>query len=141
MWRGRWASPSTHNLRLEGEVRRDGCKRGAGSQAVAGGELTSEEAGGGSESGQGDAEGGDRKKRMGLVEQRSEANWLRLEYAASERRVCGLMGMAVSSYRYRTIRCDGELGARLAGLGRGKPRVGDRGLQVLLQRGSGRGNA
>jgi len=77
---------------------------------------------------------------MGLVEQRSEANWLRLEYAASERRVCGLMGMAVSSYRYRTIRCDGELRARLEELAREKPRFGYRRLQVLLQRGGERVN-
>src|SRR5713226_933923 len=71
---------------------------------------------------------------MELVEQRSEANWLRLEYAASERRVCGLMGRAVSSYRYRTIRCDGELRARLVELAREKPRFGYRRLQVLLRR-------
>ena len=63
--------------------------------------TTLEEAGGGFEFGQGDAEGGDRKKRAGLVEQRADANWLRVEYAASEHRVCGLMGMAVSSYRYQ----------------------------------------
>ena len=35
------------------------------------------------------------------LDERSDASWLRVEYAASERRVCGLLGMAVSSYRYR----------------------------------------
>jgi hypothetical protein len=74
------------------------------SEAVAGREHATEEAGGGSESGQGDAEGGDRKKRMELVDQRSDASWLRMEYAASERRVCGLLTMAVASYCYRTRR-------------------------------------
>ncbi len=48
------------------------------------------------------------KKRLELVDQRSDADWLRVEYAASERRVCGLMGMAASSYRYRSMRSDGS---------------------------------
>jgi putative transposase len=77
---------------------------------------------------------------MELVEQRSEANWLRLEYAASERRVCGLMGMAVSSYRYQARRGDEELRRRLVELAREKPRFGYRRLQVLLQRGGERVN-
>jgi hypothetical protein len=38
---------------------------------------------------------------MKLVDQRSDASWLHAEYAASERRVSGLMTMAVSSYRYQ----------------------------------------
>jgi putative transposase len=69
-----------------------------------------------------------------LVDQRSDASWLRVKYAASERRVCGLMGMAVSSYRYRTTRCDEELRTRLVELAREKPRFGYRRLQVLLLR-------
>jgi hypothetical protein len=52
---------------------------------------TAEKAGPGSESGQRDAEGGNRTKRVEPVDQRSDESWLRLEYAASERRVCGLM--------------------------------------------------
>ena len=71
---------------------------------------------------------------MELVDQRSDASWLRVEYAASERRVCGLMGMAVSSYRYRTTRCNDELRTRLVELAREKPRFGYRRLQVLLFR-------
>jgi putative transposase len=71
---------------------------------------------------------------MELVDQRSDASWLRGEYAASERRVCGLLGMAVSSYRYRTTRCDGELRTRLVELVREKPRFGYRRLHVLLLR-------
>jgi putative transposase len=69
-----------------------------------------------------------------LVDQRADANWLHVEYAASERRVCGLMGMAVSSYRYQTTRCDDELRTRLVELAREKPRYGYRRLQVLLFR-------
>jgi hypothetical protein len=68
------------------------------------------------------------------VNQRSDASWLRVEYAASERRVCGLLGIAVSSYRYRTVRCDDELRARLVELAREKPRFGYRRLHVLLLR-------
>jgi putative transposase len=77
---------------------------------------------------------------MELVNQRADADWLRLEYAASERRVCGLMGMAASSYRYRATRCDEELRARLVELAREKPRFGYRRLHVLLQRGGERVN-
>jgi putative transposase len=69
-----------------------------------------------------------------LVNQRADADWLRLEYAASERRVCGLLTMAVSSYRYRVIRCDDELRVRLVELAREKPRFGYRRLHVLLLR-------
>jgi putative transposase len=71
---------------------------------------------------------------MELVNQRADANWLREEYAASERRVCGLMGMAASSYRYQTRRCDEPLRTRLVELAREKPRFGYRRLHVLLRR-------
>jgi putative transposase len=71
---------------------------------------------------------------MELVDQRADASWLRLEYAASERRVCGLLTMAVSSYRYRTKRTDEPLRTQLVELARQKPRFGYRRLQVLLRR-------
>jgi putative transposase len=71
---------------------------------------------------------------MELVDQRADADWQRVEYAASERRVCGLMTMAVSSYRYQATRCDDELRARLVELAREKPRFGYRRLHVLLSR-------
>ena len=77
---------------------------------------------------------------MGLVEQRADANWLRVEYAASERRVCGLMGMAVSSYRYQRKHGDEPLRSQLVELAREKPRFGYRRLQVLLARGGERVN-
>ena len=73
---------------------------------------------------------------MELVDQRSDASWLRMEYAASERRVCGLLTMAVASYRYRAVsgESDEELRVRLVELAREKPRFGYRRLQVLLRR-------
>ena len=73
---------------------------------------------------------------MELVDQRADADWLRSEYAASQRRVCGLMGMAVASYRYRTRRSniDEPLRTQLVELARSKPRFGYRRLQVLLRR-------
>ena len=77
---------------------------------------------------------------MGLVEQRADASWLREGYAASERRVCGLLGMAVSSYRYETKRCDEALRVRLVELAREKPRFGYRRLHVLLERSGERAN-
>jgi putative transposase len=71
---------------------------------------------------------------MELVDQRADADWLRLKYAASERRVCGLIGIAVASYQYRTTRSDEPLRTQLVGLAREKPRFGYRRLHVLLGR-------
>ena len=71
---------------------------------------------------------------MELVDQRADVIWLRGQYAASERRVCGLMGIAMSSCRYRTKRSDEPLRTRLVELAREKPRFGYRRLQVLLRR-------
>ena len=50
---------------------------------------------------------------MELVDRRTDGCWLREQYGASQRRVCGLMGMAVSSYRYRSRRSDESLRERL----------------------------
>ena len=77
---------------------------------------------------------------MELVDQRADADWLRVTYVVSERRVCGLMGMAVASYRYRAQRRDEPLRTRLVELARLKPRFGYRRLQVLLQRSGERVN-
>jgi len=79
---------------------------------------------------------------MELVDQRAEVSWLRVEYAASERRVCGLMTMAVSSDRYQTRRTedDESLRIRLVELAREKPCFGYRRLQVLLRRSGKRVN-
>src|SRR3974390_3844558 len=77
---------------------------------------------------------------MGLVADRAGAEWLRAKYGVSERRVCGLVGMAASSYRYATKRSDEELRRRLVELAREKPRVGYRRLQVLLERNGERVN-
>ena len=71
---------------------------------------------------------------MELVDQRADASWLRVGYAASERRVCGLMGVAVTTYRYRSRRTDEPLRTRLVELAREKPRFGYRRLHVLLRR-------
>ncbi len=59
---------------------------------------------------------------------------MRREYAFSQRRACGLMTMAVSSYRYQSRRCDEPLRTRLVELAREKPRFGYRRLHVLLGR-------
>jgi putative transposase len=59
---------------------------------------------------------------------------MRKEYAFSERRACGLVLLAVSSYRYRSRRDDEPLRARLVELARSKPRFGYRRLLVLLRR-------
>jgi len=56
------------------------------------------------------------------------------EYAFSQRRACGLMALAVSSYRYQTRRSDEPLRTKLVELAREKPRFGYRRLHVLLRR-------
>jgi putative transposase len=71
---------------------------------------------------------------MELVDRRTDAGWLRSQYRASERRVCGLMGIAVSSCRYRSRRSDESLREKLVRLAREKPRYGYRRLQVLVER-------
>jgi putative transposase len=59
---------------------------------------------------------------------------VRGEYAFSQRRACGLLTMAVSSYRYQTRRSDEPLRTKLVELAREKPRFGYRRPQVLLRR-------
>ena len=71
---------------------------------------------------------------MELVDQRANASWLRSKYAASQRRVWGLIGTAVASYYYRTTRGDEPLRTRLVELAREQPRFGYRRLHLLLGR-------
>ena len=52
----------------------------------------------------------------------------------SERRVCGLLSLAVSSYRYQVRGSDEGLRSQVVQLAREKPRFGYRRLHVLLQR-------
>jgi putative transposase len=56
------------------------------------------------------------------------------KYAFSERRACGLMRRAVTTYRYRSQRSDEPLRTKLVELVRKKPRFGYRRLHVLLRR-------
>lgn len=63
---------------------------------------------------------------------REEVRWLGEQYQASQQRLCGLMEIAVSSYRYRSTRSDAALRERLVELARKKPRWGYRRLHILL---------
>ncbi len=49
---------------------------------------------------------------------------LRETFQVSERRACELVGIAVSTFRYRSQRTDGELRERLVALAREKPGSG-----------------
>ena len=69
---------------------------------------------------------------MALFNLRGEVRWLRENYQASQQRVCGLMQIAVSSFRYRTTRSDEALREQLVELARKKPRWGYRRLHILL---------
>jgi putative transposase len=71
---------------------------------------------------------------MGLVGLREDVCWLYAHYLVSQRRVCELMEMAESSYRYQSRRDDEELRRRLVELAREKPRFGYRRLHVLMRR-------
>lgn len=55
-------------------------------------------------------------------------------FEISERHACVLLGIAVSSFRYRSVRNDEHLRERLVELARDKPRYGYRRLHVLLGR-------
>jgi len=66
------------------------------------------------------------------VKLREEVRWLGETYQASQQRLCELMQIAVSSYRYRTTRSDAALRERLVELARKKPRWGYRRLHILL---------
>ena len=59
---------------------------------------------------------------------------MRAKYAFSERRACRVMGMAATTYRYRSQRTDEPLRTKLVELAREKPRFGYRRLHVLLGR-------
>jgi putative transposase len=69
-----------------------------------------------------------------LVALKAAIEQVQQEYAFSERRACRLMTMAVTTYRYRSLRTDEPLRTKLVELAREKPRFGYRRLQVLLQR-------
>ena len=59
---------------------------------------------------------------------------MREEYAFSRQRACGLLMVAVSSYRYQSRRSDEPLRNQLVELARCKPRFGYRRPHVLLRR-------
>ena len=71
---------------------------------------------------------------MELVAWKAAVEQVRGEYAFSQRRACGVMTVAVSSYRYQSRREDEPLRTRLVELAREKPRWGYRRLHVLLRR-------
>jgi putative transposase len=67
-----------------------------------------------------------------LVDRRKQARWLWEHYLVSQRRVCGLMMLAESSFRYVSRRNDEPLRERLREAAREKPRWGYRRLQIVL---------
>jgi putative transposase len=69
-----------------------------------------------------------------LVALKAAIEQMKQEYAFSERRACGLVMVAVSTYRYEARHCDEPLRTKLVELAREKPRFGYRRLHVLLRR-------
>lgn len=70
---------------------------------------------------------------MGLVSLREAVRWLREHYVASQQRACGLMAIAVSSFRYASRRSDEALRERLMEAAREQPRWGYRRLELLVR--------
>ena len=62
-----------------------------------------------------------------------EVSWLWGKFLVSQRRICGLLGVAESSQRYVSRRNDEELRTKLVEAAREKPRWGYRRLQFVLQ--------
>lgn len=77
---------------------------------------------------------------MELVDQRNQARWLWSHYLVSARRVCGLLLLGESSYRYVSRRNDEPLKLALQEAAREKPRWGYRRLQIRLGEGGMRVN-
>jgi transposase InsO family protein len=65
---------------------------------------------------------------------KADVDHLRGSFPVSERHACELMNVAVSTFRYRTLRSDAELKGKLVELSRDRPRFGYRRLLVLLRR-------
>jgi putative transposase len=63
-----------------------------------------------------------------------DARWLREQDRVSERRVCGLLSVAVSSYRYQSSGTNEALWNEVVRLALEKPRYGYRRLLVLMRR-------
>jgi putative transposase len=68
-----------------------------------------------------------------LVTQREQGRWLFEHYLVSQRRVCELLEMAESSFRYVSRRNDEELRRCLVEAAREKPRWGYRRLQIKVE--------
>jgi putative transposase len=68
-----------------------------------------------------------------LVERKEEVRWLWTHFLVSQRRICGLMGVAESSCRYVSRKNDEGLRERLVEAAREKPRWGYRRLQLKLE--------
>jgi hypothetical protein len=79
------------------------------------------QAGGGPELGQRSLAVGDPKKRLELVALKAAIGQMREDYAFSERRACRVMMLAVTTYRYRSLRSDEPLRTRLVELAGGWP--------------------
>ena len=70
---------------------------------------------------------------MELVERKAEVRWLWNHFLVSQRRICGLLGVAESSQRYVSCRNDEELKTKLREAAQEKPKWGYRRLQVKLE--------
>src|SRR5262249_29181735 len=83
----------------------------------------------------GDASRGSRKKLLTPSSRRMVVTWAIDQKGYSQRRACGLIGIAPKTYRYVTARADdSEFRERLRCLAAKRRRFGYRRLHILLQR-------
>src|SRR4030095_16579772 len=100
-----------------------------------GGEPGAEEAAGGGGAGQRSAEGHRVGKVLKPAARRRAVDHARAVHGLSQRRACRLIGMDMSSYRYRARRSDdGALRERLRTLAEQRRRFGYRRLGWMLER-------
>src|SRR3990172_229578 len=122
-------------VQLEAEVRRDGGERSASAARSGGGEPPTQAHRGGAGAGQPCSEGPALKKLLTPAARRQAVCHAGERWVLSERHACGLVGIARSSARYRTIRSgDEELRERLRELAGERRRFGYRRLYVMLRR-------
>jgi putative transposase len=69
---------------------------------------------------------------MELAVMKAAVEQIREQFAFSERRACGLMQMAVNTFRYRKADHNAGLRERVIEIAREKPRFGYRRVHVML---------
>src|SRR5919106_3298211 len=124
-----------HVLYVALEVRRARSLGGEAPEGARGGEPQAQEAARRADAGRGDLARDARKKLLTPSSRRQAVTWAIEQKGYSQRRACGLIGLAPKTYRYRSRRPDdGKLPRRRHQLAAERRRFGYRRLLILLRR-------